>query len=338
VIFNKWKGLRVFLNPKKFMKKLAMFVLIGGAAMLVSRQVLGCACGCGVFDVGASSMLPQDSGGMAFFQYTFQDQNQNWHADSRAPAGNNDDKDLLTQSFTLGGRYMFNRSWGIQVQVPYDHRYFQTLGGATGSQLVGIHWNGFGDVRIQGLYTGLSSDMSSGLTFGVKLPTGSFTHEDAYGDIDRDTELGTGSTDILLGGYYRHNLDSHNNWTLFTQLQLDIPVLSQDQYRPGVELDTAAGIYYKGWMLGHLQLTPMAQVIATERAGDSGAYAAGEALDEPGSGQGSGYQRILLSPGVELDYDRWSLYADVEVPVFRDVTGNQLVSPWMVKMNMTFRF
>lgn len=283
-------------------------------------------------------MLPQDSGGMVFFQYTFQDQNQNWHGNSEAPAANNVDKDLLTQSFTLGGRYMFNRSWGLQVQIPYDERRFQTVGGATGNQLIGLHWTGFGDVRIQGLYTGLSKDMSSGLTFGVKLPTGSFSHEDGSDDIDRDSELGTGSTDILLGGYYRHNLDRGNNLTLFTQVQLDIPVLTQDQYRPGVEVDAAAGIYYKGWMLHHLQITPMAQVIATERTSDSGNYAAGQIDDDPGSGQGSGYQRILLSPGVELDYGRWSLYADVEVPVFRDVGGNQLVSSWMVKMNVNFKF
>jgi hypothetical protein len=323
------------------MKKIVLSilsVLVGGVVVLMPGVVRGCACGCGIFDVGASSMLPQGAGGTVFFQYTYQDQNQNWHGNTEASAANNDDKDLLTESFTLGGRYMFNHNWGLQVQLPYDQRFFQTVGGATGNQLVGLHWNGFGDVRIQGLYTGLASDMSSGLTFGLKLPTGSFTHEDAYDDIDRDTELGTGSTDILLGGYYRRNLTEENSWTLFTQAQLDVPVLTQDRYRPGVEIDAAAGVYYKGWMLHRLQITPMAQVIGSARTRDTGAYAAGESLDDPGSGQGSGYRRVLLSPGVEFAINRVSLYADVEVPVFRDVTGNQLVSPWMIKVNLTYKF
>ena len=63
-------------------------------------------------------------------------------------------------------------------------------------------------------------------------------------------QIGTGSTDLLLGGFYRGNLTRDNQWDWFAQLQLDVPVLIQDQYRPGVELDAAAGIDYKGFSLG----------------------------------------------------------------------------------------
>ncbi len=40
--------------------------------------------------------------------------------------------------------------------------------------------------------------MSSGLSLGVKLPTGDWT----YPNFDRDTSIGTGTTDLLLGGYH----------------------------------------------------------------------------------------------------------------------------------------
>ena len=90
--------------------------------------------------------------------------------------------------------------------------------------------------------------MSAGVTFGVKLPTGSHTFDPDV--VDRDTQIGTGSTDILLGGFYRDNLTRDNQWDWFAQLQLDVPALIQDEYRPGVELDTAAGIDYKGFSLG----------------------------------------------------------------------------------------
>ena len=36
------------------------------------------------------------------------------------------------------------------------------------------------------------------MTFGLKLPTGNYTHNNPYGDVDRDSEIGTGSTDLLL--------------------------------------------------------------------------------------------------------------------------------------------
>jgi len=36
-----------------------------------------CACGCGVFDVGTSGMLPSGAGGMVFLDYGFQDQDHN---------------------------------------------------------------------------------------------------------------------------------------------------------------------------------------------------------------------------------------------------------------------
>ncbi len=52
------------------------------------------------------------------------------------------------------------------------------------------------------MYTGLSEDMSLGLLAGFKLPTGDHT----YNDFDRDTSLGTGSTDLLLGAYKIGNL------------------------------------------------------------------------------------------------------------------------------------
>ena len=71
-----------------------------------------------------------------------------------------------------------------------------------------------------------------------------------------------------------------------------------------------------------IQITPLAQLIATSD-----------------SSRASGYQRVLLSPGVEFDMKRTSLYADVEVPVFQDVVGNQLVSsPWMLKVAFTYHF
>ncbi len=322
-----------------------MFVMIGGMAVLMPSVGWGCACGCGVFDVGTSSMFPHDAGGMAFVNYDFQDQGRNWSNTGPAPTADNGDRQIRTDFTTYGFQYMFNRSWGIQLELPYDFRDFKTLGGPTGEQVVSLKWSTLGDIRLEGIYTGFSEDLSSGLTFGLKLPTGNYAHNDAYGDIDRDSEIGTGSTDVLLGAFHLHRLTHDGSFTWFAQGLLDVPVLTQDQYRPGVELDAAAGIYYRGWTVHDVRISPVAQVLGSVRTSDSGNYASGgiddlneNPVNNPVGGRQSGYQRILLSPGIEFDTHKVSVYADVEVPVLQDFVGNQLVAPWLFKMYLTYHF
>ena len=270
-------------------------------------------------------MLPGGPGGMAFVQYDYQDQNRNWNGTAEAPAANNDDKKIETDFVTFGLQYMFNQKWGVQLEVPYDYRHFETDAG--GGNIVSRNWSQPGDLRLEGLYTGFFADLSAGLAFGLKLPTGSFNRDADV--VDRDTQIGTGSTDILLGGFYRGNITKDEKWDWFAQLQLEVPVLIQDEYRPGVELDTAAGIDYKGFSLGRVRISPLAQVIFSERAGDSGATA------DPGN---TGYQRILLSPGIEFHIHPVKIYADAEFPVYQNFTGNQLAAPVMFKLSVSYMF
>jgi hypothetical protein len=306
------------------------------AVVLTPAAARACACGCGVFDVATSSMFPEGAGGMVFFEGDFQDQKHNWHADSDAPSVNNGDKEIRTYFFTPGLQYMFNRSWGFQAEAPYDNRVFKTVSAAPGGPIASEHWSQLGDIRLEGIYTGFSPDLSTGLTFGFKLPTGSFSHNDSYGDVDRDSEIGSGSTDVLLGAFHRGSVTKDNRMSWFAQALLDVPTLTQAQYRPGVEIDAAAGIYYNQLSLGRVRITPVAQVIASERTSDTGANASG-GVNDPG-GINSGYQRLLLSPGVEFHLHPVSLYADVELPVFQDVRGNQLTASALFKVILSYHF
>jgi len=295
------------------------------AGMLAPGVVHACACGCGVFDVATSSMFPEGAGGTAFLQFDYQDQNHNWSCTSQAPDANNDDKEIKTYFTTLGFQYMFNSSWGVEAELPYDFRTFKTDVG--GGDIVTKNWNQLGDIRVQGIYTGFFADQSAGVTFGLKLPTGSYTFDPDI--VDRDTQIGTGSTDILLGGFYRGNLDSNQRWDWFAQGLLDVPTLIQNQYRPGVELDTAAGIDYKGFSIGRVRISPLAQVIFSERTSDSGSAA---------DSDNSGYQRLMLSPGVEFHIHPVKIYADAEFPVYQNFTGNQLAAPVLFKVSLSFMF
>ena len=294
-----------------------------------------CACGCGIFDVGTASMFPSGPGGLAFLEYDFQDQNQNWSGHSHAPDENNSDKAIQTHFITAGLQYMFDRNWGLEVEVPYVNRTFTTASAATGNEVT-LNWGDLGDIRVRGIYTGFSPDLSTGVNFGFKLPTGNYTYNDANGDVDRDTEVGTGSTDILLGGFTRHTLGGEFDW--FAQAQLDLPVMFRDEYRPGLELDAAGGVYYKGFSYAGVGIVPLAQVLGSFRMSDSGANASGGANDDPADGPDSGYERILLSPGLELNMHPWMLYGDAEFPVYQHMTGNQLVAPVLFKVSLSFMF
>ncbi len=285
-----------------------------------------CACGCGVFDVATSSMFPDGAGLTLYTQYDYQNQNINWSGQHRSPAQDNDDQKLRSSFYTLGAQYMLNRDWGVQVELPVVHRYFERT--ADGGGLVSSDWTSLGDLRLQGIYTGFSEDQSIGINFGVKLPTGEFKHDPDV--VDRDTQVGSGSTDALLGGFFRHELLSDPWIDWFAQVQLDAPILTQDGYRPGVECDQALGVYLNGLRFKKLGISPVVQVIASERGHDSGPNAAHPVA--------SGYERILLAPGVEFHLHPVMVYADVELPVYQHVTGEQLTSSFMCKIIFAYQF
>jgi hypothetical protein len=213
---------------------------------------------------------------------------------------------------------MFNRDWGVMLELPYTQRHFATLDDDS-TNVNDFNHGSIGDIRISGMYTGFSEDMSSGLTFGLKLATGDWR----YSGFDRDTAIGTGTTDLLLGGYHQMYF-GQSNWGGYLQTQLDQPLNSRAGYRPGTELDSAFGVYPGGWNVGNgMRLTPLLQALVSLRARDSG---------DNSNRPDSGYERLLLAPALELRIHHVRLYADVEKPVFQHVNGNQLVPQWQGKL------
>lgn len=293
-----------------------------------------CACGCGVFEVGTASLFPSGGGGTVWLEYDFQDQYLNWHATQIASGANNGDKRIRTHFLTLGGQYMFNRKWGVMLELPYAFRYFKSTNDS--GQIFGTNFNTIGDIRIQGMYTGISEDMSTGLLAGAKFPSGWWT----YPHADRDTQIGSGSTDLLLGAYHLGTFPSRIgklpltfrdrpfNW--FVQVYDDLPVFTQDHYTPGREFDSALGAYYNFGSVGPLkELAPMLTFLASDRARDQGARA---------NHENSGYTRLLIAPGAEIKLGILRLYGDVEIPFFQNFIGNQITAPVLFKTILSYDF
>jgi hypothetical protein len=293
------------------------------AIPLASRTGLACACGCSVFEVGTSSMFPFGPGGTVFLEYDFLNQDRNWSGMSRAPAEDNPDKGIRTHFLTLGLQYMVDPNWGFQVEVPYWHREFLTADG--GGNAASYTHGALADIRVQGLYSGFSPNLASGISFGLKLPTGDTT----YPNFDRDTEIGTGSTDLLLGAHHRGSFTETNVWSWFVQAQWDQPFLVKGGYRPGAEIGAGGGVHYNGWSPGGAMVTPVLQVLAGYRFADSGSAA------DPDN---TGYTRVLGSPGLEVHFGRWMVYGDVRLPVYVRVNGNQLVAEQFFKLMVAYSF
>jgi hypothetical protein len=269
-------------------------------------------------------MFPTGEGAMAFVEYDFMNQNKNWSGNSSAPADNNDDKRIRTSFYTAGFQFVFADGWGVTAELPFWDRFFKTTDDDTGD-IVGFKHAAIGDVRLQASYSGFSADRTTGVTFGVKLATGDFT----YPGFDRDTSIGTGSTDLLLGAYHVGNLTADYSWTWFANAQLDAPVAVQDGYRPGAELDAVVGVSYAAWSQGDVTVSPVLEAVGSYRLHDSGINS-----DRPDSG----YARLLIAPGVEFDVANFKIYGNVALPVYQHVTGNQLTAPVLVKLNVSYMF
>lgn len=298
--------------------------LVLGVAFAWSSAAHACACGCGVFDVGTSALLPDGAKNTLFLQASYLDQGTNWAGSSSAPKADNDDKRIRSEFYIAGLQHMFNRDWGMMVEVPYTQRHFATTDDDTGLPETTNHGS-LGDIRITGMYTGFSEDMSTGLTFGLKLATGDWNTR----GFDRDTAIGTGTTDLLLGGYHEMYF-GQGGWGGFMQTQLDQPLNMRAGYRPGTELDSAFGAYSGGWTFANgMRLTPIFQALVSLRTKDHGDNA------DPTN---SGYERLLLAPALELRMKRVRLYVDAERPVYQHVNGNQLVPHWQGKMTASLSF
>jgi hypothetical protein len=345
------EGPAAFKGPKPMNSMISRAAAVAAVFALAPSAALACACGCGVFDIGSGGMMPTDSTSplTVWFRYDEMNQNQNWEGGSKAPAADNSDKRIETSFYTVGGQYMVNHSWTVMAELPLYDRALTTTDdgsvfGAAGSIYTG-RLTALGDLQLSVVYTGLSADMSTGLGLGVKLPTGDFTGPKGPlggAEFDRDSLPGTGTTDLILSAYHVGRLNAAGSLSYFVQGRYQFAIGSRDGYRPGNEFDSAAGVTYNFGKVGMLdKVAPVIQLLNSYRDHDSGV-----AADPPNSG----YERLLIAPGVDLRLNKVHLYADVEIPLYQhanaaegeaavvDGTSGQLVASVLYKLRVAYDF
>lgn len=214
----------------------------------------------------------------------------------------------------------FGNRFGVTITAAAGERDHFHIHNHHGAQ-VGETWNftELNDVRVLGRYQLLNLEdplkpASGGITFGAKLPTGKYDVANAAGaKAERSLQPGSGTTDLIAGGYYHQRLTELDvSW--FAQAQYQHALNTRDNYRPGAQLGLDLGVR-KGLVGG---LGVLGQLNYVRKAADSGSEA------EPAS---SGGRFLYASPG--LNYALTSsmqLYAFYQVPLQRHVNGVQLTA------------
>ena len=305
-------------------------------ALACGEQAHACAtCGCTLSKDWLGPQLGSVSGWAVGISYDQIDQNQMragrtdiGQAAAQAilnppgHTGNEVELQTLSRTMTLGVDYN-TADWGVSIQIPFVARYHTTLQDGTQAGYNFNKYDKLGDARVLvkvGLtdILGLPDSLGVGVIAGLKLPTGN-TNEPfngpAGGIVDPSLQPGTGSTDLLFGGYYSGGVDKFG-W--FAQGLWQHAVASAAGYTPGDAITVNAGLRYAD--VGQA-VVPLFQVNYIHRNIDRGNLVNVEFDGSPLSGG----DLVYVAPGVSARLGAgFSAYGYVQFPVYQDVKGVQL--------------
>lgn len=308
------------------MKTLSKTLIAAALASLAPAVALA-SCGasfCAVNSNWTAESALAEAGNAFDLRYEYMNQDQPMTGSTRLYAGqvkaHHDEVSTQNRNAVFSFSHNFGNRFGVTVS-----------GGVSGREHFHIHnhhgakiedrWDftELGDVRVVGRYQALSiqdpfKPASGGITFGIKLPTGKFDVVNDAGAVgERSMQPGTGTTDLIVGGFYHQKLTAHNAaW--FAQAQYQHALNTRDNYRPGAQLGLDLGVR-KG-IAGNLGL--LGQLNYVIKRADSGSEG------EPDS---SGGRFLYTSPGLSYALPaRMQLYAFYQLPLHRHVTGVQLTA------------
>lgn len=262
-----------------------------------------------------------------------------------ALGGGEIEKQTINHYVTAGLSYSPTSTWNFNLLVPYVVRDHTTYGlqlapyrssESTADEISGAHVSGIGDIRLIGSYQGLLAVHNLGLQFGVKLPTGqygtqvNFTSGPNVGTpLDASLQVGTGSTDLIVGAYYHHAVSL--NFGAFVNAQFQSAVAYRqhvpgNDFRPGNSTTVSLGLRYED----NPQALPQLQLNLLHKSPDQGALA--DRPDTAGT-------VLYVSPGLTVRaVQQVYLFGFVQLPVYSKLEGYQLIPRWTATVGANFAF
>lgn len=243
-----------------------------------------------------------------------------------------DEVRTLNQNLIATYNHTWASGWGISATLPFvdrDHLHIHNHHG----QQIPEQWNfrELGDMRVMGRYQRslAGSDATPrtlGFYFGLKLPTGRTNVSNKNGDVaERSLQPGSGTTDLLAGAIYHQQVGA-GGAAWFARVQLQQPLNSRDNFRPGAQAGLDLGYAYPFTE----RLSGLAQLNALVKRRDVGSEA------EPAD---SGGRFLFLSPGLSYKISEvFRLYAYYQHPLYQNVNGVQLTASRALVAGVSMRF
>lgn len=253
------------------------------------------------------------------YEYIRQDQLRRGSRNISPAEDTSDATELQTvnRNLVTGLDYSFDNHWGVAASLPMVKREHSHVADPAGAATFeSWDFSRVGDARVLGRYqldSGVPTDRY-GLQFGLKLPTGSHSVANADGTpAERALQPGTGSTDMLIGGYYSYR-PQYRDFGGFAQVLYQRAVTTRDGFRPGDQWTLTAGLNAP---LGD-KATLLFQLNGLVKRRDTGVNA------EPDL---SGGRYLYASPGASYAVTRDAqIYGFVQLPLASNVNGIQLVA------------
>jgi hypothetical protein len=229
--------------------------------------------------------------------------------------------------------YTIDANWGIAATIPVVDRDHAHIHNHRGAQIYDAwSFTRLGDVRVVGRRQWMTEDKEAarlsyyGLNLGLKLPTGEQDVKNSAGQAaERSLQPGTGTTDIIFGGYYSGVLPFvDSSW--FAQALGQSALDYRDNYKPGRRYTLDLGYRYEL----NASVGLMLQLNALYRARDSGSEA------EPDD---TGGKFLYVSPGVSVAVGKAiQIYSFVQLPLYQYVNGVQLTADWSAVIGVSAKF
>ena len=320
------------------MKRTTLFAVLGALAAFFPLAHASCGSAfCLVNTNWGAQGVWTEPGWRADLRYEYVNQDQPRAGTQNVGVGeipqHHDEVQTLNRNWFATLDYGFSPNWGAMVIAPWIDRSHEHIHNHRG-QPIPESWSfsDIGDVRVAGRYQHVFEDVDAlrfsyaGVIGGLKLPTGKTDVSNDEGAVaERSLQPGTGTTDLILGAYFRQAIAAwDSSW--FAQLGWQAPLNSHNGYKPGQQVLLDLG----GRWETTERLGLLLQLNALWKGRDSGAEA------EPND---SGGRFVFLSPGFAVAVTKGvSVYGFVQLPLYQYVNGVQLVANRAYALGASMQF
>ena len=329
--------------------RVSLTLIIAFSALTIGTEAFACA--------ACEGTLSKDWGSHPGFtadlSYDYLNQNQQRYGSGAASStlinnqlGQGQEIEAFTITRTVTASFIYTSdNWGVSTQLPFVYRTHGTYGNTAplGSSYSTSSDSGIGDIRVIGKYSGFSAERNAGIIAGIKLPTGNTGANFSAGTnagqaLDAGLQIGTGSTDIIMGGFYTGTVSSYG-WFVQGTVQHAIStksILGAD-YRRGDAYSVNTGIRYAGF---GAKVSPMLQLNIIKRQADTDNGTGVNVPLDPVTGVPvSGGTLAYLAPGASiLVGNGTSVYGFVQLPIYQNVNSLQLTPKYTITLGVRQSF